>query len=343
MRERLLFLDALKGFAILLMVMAHIIAWSFRDWHIISKITLPAPHNVLNAGFLWQLIYSFHMPLFFLISGYLSFKNTEINKLGDLVLKRTKRLFIPYITTGFLILLLKGYYGYWFLFSLWQLSILAIILDVILSKINKNNSWWIDIIFLSISWLILGKVCSISVLNNILGPFCDFGKCYNYSIPFLFGFYMKKHIEIEIFLNDKFSFLLCIFIIMFSVRYFSPEHECLLFIHTIITKISSYTLGICGSLLFWGIFKHINNESKILQTFCYLGKNTMQIYVLHLLFAIQIVSVGEFWLSVNFPTCISTQIIYSFFMAVIAIVLSLTTDAFIKKSKVIHSFFFGQQ
>lgn len=342
MGKRFVFLDALKGFAILLMVMAHIIAWNFSDWHIISTISHSTPTNVMNAGFLWQLIYSFHMPLFFLVSGYLTYKSLSLYGGGDAFIKRSKRLLIPYISTGFFLLLLKGYYGYWFLFSLWQLSVIGIILNIVLTKFNYNNSWWVDIIIISTSWFVLGKMCSINIINDTLQPFCDFSKCYNYSIPFLFGYYMKKHDELEIFLRNKFTLFLSLFIIMFAVKYFSPENESLILCKKIIVKVSPYFLGICGSMLFWGLFRHTNEESKFLRLFSYLGKNTMQIYVLHLFYAIQIISIGDFWLSVNFPTCITTQILYSLFMSIVAIALSLITDKFIKKSHILHSLLFGQ-
>ena len=71
MKERIAYLDALKGFGILLMVMAHTIAWNFDDWTIIMHIEKNTPLEYLHAGFLWNFIYSFHMPMFFSVSGYL--------------------------------------------------------------------------------------------------------------------------------------------------------------------------------------------------------------------------------------------------------------------------------
>ena len=342
MKTRIDYIDALKGFAILLMVMGHIIAWNFKDYHIISEISHPTPTNVLYAGFLWQLIYSFHMPLFFCISGFLTHRGggQNLKQGGQDLIKRSKRLLIPYIITGFLLLLLRGYYGYWFLFSLWQLSILGIILNLIFSRL-KTNSWWIDLLIICLIWWILGKICLSYTLNQLLHPFCDFGKCYNYSIPFLFGYYMKKHEQLLTFLKNKFEHLLLFFIILFSVRYLSPNGEFLLKIHEIISIVSSYLLGICGSMLFWAYFSQFNQNSKIMILFRFLGNKTMQIYILHLFFTIQITSIGNFWLSVNFPTCLATQIAYALIMATIAIILSLATEAFLSKAKGLHSILFG--
>lgn len=74
MKSRILYIDALKGFAIFLMVFAHTIAWNLEDWHVIQEISESTPKNLKNVGILWNLIYSFHMPLFFCVSGFLSYK-----------------------------------------------------------------------------------------------------------------------------------------------------------------------------------------------------------------------------------------------------------------------------
>ena len=78
--------DSLKGFAIILVVLGHI------------------------SSPLSSLIYSFHMPLFFVVSGF--FLNPT-NELKSEVIKSFKRLFKPffiYLTLGFLIEFLKRFY-----------------------------------------------------------------------------------------------------------------------------------------------------------------------------------------------------------------------------------------
>lgn len=59
------YIDSLKGLAIILVVVGHCIAWNFSDYNTIIKESKP------SDLFWWHLIYSFHMPLFFWISGFL--------------------------------------------------------------------------------------------------------------------------------------------------------------------------------------------------------------------------------------------------------------------------------
>ena len=73
--NRIEYIDAVKGFAILLMVMAHTIGWNFSDWTFLTRDITELSVGELNAGVIWKLIYSFHMPLFFVISGYFTYKS----------------------------------------------------------------------------------------------------------------------------------------------------------------------------------------------------------------------------------------------------------------------------
>ena len=112
------FLDILKGIAIFLMVLAHILAWSFQDSSFLQQPLSVLSHNEQNAAFVYKIIYSFHMPLLFFVSGYLFYKRTKDYN-GHYVIKvlkgRVKRLLIPYVATGIFVYLLRGYWGYWFL------------------------------------------------------------------------------------------------------------------------------------------------------------------------------------------------------------------------------------
>lgn len=83
-KERIIFLDQAKGFAIFLMVFAHAIAWNLDNYQSVLFINSEQSNRNIIAGLLWQLIYSFHMPLFFLISGYLTsepIKGLYLNKI----------------------------------------------------------------------------------------------------------------------------------------------------------------------------------------------------------------------------------------------------------------------
>ena len=73
-KERFDYLDIARGLGILMVVWAHI----------------------LLTGWTHRMIYAFHMPLFFLLSGMV-FKREKYHSFGDFFVHRAKRLLVPYV------------------------------------------------------------------------------------------------------------------------------------------------------------------------------------------------------------------------------------------------------
>lgn len=89
--NRISFIDQLKGITILLVVIGHLIE-----------------HNAGRDNFLWTFIYSFHMPLFMFISGYLAYVTFRMERFNffNVVLylgKKCRTLLLPFLTWGILI------------------------------------------------------------------------------------------------------------------------------------------------------------------------------------------------------------------------------------------------
>jgi fucose 4-O-acetylase-like acetyltransferase len=80
-RGRILSADGLKGFAIFLVVLGHVISVVIPNY---------------SQNFVFILIYSFHMPLFMLISGYLAFG--RIRETGKWLSRKFFGLITPYVS-----------------------------------------------------------------------------------------------------------------------------------------------------------------------------------------------------------------------------------------------------
>ena len=182
MSKRIEYLDIAKGIGILLVVLGH------NDFEVISL-------------FLQRLIYSFHMPLFFFLSGY--FINTTV-PFFDFVKKRFNSLLKPFLFTVFLIYLtsisfekmsfstaitrtIKSLYGsgayldwvqLWFLPHLFAVSLYAFLFITLVSKLR--NRW--------LTWGILLATLAIVIpfLDRFYPfPFSVFGKEYElWGLPF---------------------------------------------------------------------------------------------------------------------------------------------------------------
>ena len=83
-KKRDISLDMLKGILILLVVLGHSIADTWEE------------HNFLKKS-MFELIYSFHMPLFIMVSGYFFYSCLKYD-FWDLLLKKAKRLMLPWGT-----------------------------------------------------------------------------------------------------------------------------------------------------------------------------------------------------------------------------------------------------
>lgn len=75
------YIDKIRGFAIILVVLGHAIQYTYADF---------------DSNYLFTLIYSFHMPLFMFISGYVTYKeNRELDK--EWMRRRYESLLIPFL------------------------------------------------------------------------------------------------------------------------------------------------------------------------------------------------------------------------------------------------------
>lgn len=137
MAQRIYYLDNLKGILIILVILGHAIQFTIPEY---------------RDEFAFRLIYSFHMPLFFFISGYLA--NRGCYKSG-LVKKRAVQLLLPFVVWAIISPLLKygtlnagrvltaieyPDNGLWFLYNLFVYSTFFSFIEWLHDR-TKINRW----------------------------------------------------------------------------------------------------------------------------------------------------------------------------------------------------------
>ena len=182
MSKRIEYIDIARGIGILLVVLGH------NDFALVSP-------------FAYKVIYSFHMPLFFFLSGY--FINPSI-EFGEFIKKRFNSLLKPYLFTIFMIYFVSvsfekmgfqtaifritkalygsGYYidwvQFWFLPHLFVVSLYAYMFIFVLGRFRQR---WL-------TWTVLLATLAISIplLKTFYPfPFQVFGKDYElFGLPF---------------------------------------------------------------------------------------------------------------------------------------------------------------
>lgn len=185
--ERNIDIDALRGMATALMVVGHAIQLNISDFD----------NNVF-----FNMIYSFHMPLFMFISGMVAFNpQREINE--RLLVKKIAALVVPFLSYTVALYFYRGYFR--------SSSIFLWIFDCV--KSPDQSLWYLWILFLNYILLfftykiakylgdfIFGAVIVISIVIYIKGMFIPYGGSFCiWYIPFFFGGYLsskyKKYIE----------------------------------------------------------------------------------------------------------------------------------------------------
>ncbi len=89
--KRIISLDIAKGICIILVVIGHYCPDNSPDWYVLIH----------------DLIYSFHMPLFLFASGYLYMATRKNESYGTFLLKKIKRIIVPYLTVSVLVVTIK--------------------------------------------------------------------------------------------------------------------------------------------------------------------------------------------------------------------------------------------
>jgi fucose 4-O-acetylase-like acetyltransferase len=263
--KRIISLDILKAFAIFLVCWGHAIQYLHHDetfWN--NKI--------------WEMIYSFHMPLFFFISGYFVRKSIVTLKFTVFLRKRSFELIIPYLSWHILHLLYyKICYGS-------------------LTFGGKSWLWFLPVLFVCQLILFLlnklyfkNKICCI-IFFLVLFLIPSFGRFVFYLLFLLLGFIVSFYYHS----NEK-GFrviaLISILIFLFLCPYYKGEYyvyfsNFIQYRDGVVINITSndfitiykFFIGLSASIFFFVFVQCINfNGNNILSN---IGVNTLGIYIL---------------------------------------------------------------
>ena len=269
--ERDASLDILKGFAVLCVVLGHINC-------------VPVVKNF---------IYSFHMLLFMFLSGtafYYAYKKymSKIDKyiyIYILVRDKTAVLMLPYffwsVFNTFVLqksmriydlaaapFTMFNFSKLWFLPTLFFISVIFGIIQIILFAVNKKDSYICELI------LLVGVLAIHAALLRYTG-WKIFREILIYIVPFYFGFAMKKYSGLARIVSHSLvnSFCLIAFLV-FTGMYDSTDKSVLI----LLTRFLS---GVAFTIVSYSYVKQSRIPERLSRYLIFLGKNTLAIYVLH--------------------------------------------------------------
>lgn len=329
------YLDTLKGIAILLMVMGHVIPWTLGEADFLHCSLYELHGNQFFSSLVYKIIYSFHMPLLFFVSGFLFYKsgiNHDRHYLKDCLNRRVHRILIPYLMTGSLLWIGRGHWGYWFLQCLFFLNVIVGICFYLTDtfSLKKQKEIFLYLIVFVVLFLI-GKL--LPNLESSTNGIVVIGKLVNFYPAFLMGVLFRKYDGLKQFFQNDYCSTSCLilYLVLFSV-------SCIKAI-PYFTFISSFVMPLCMIVFLNALFV---NKTKLWGGVNIVGKYSLEIYILHIFYVMVFNEVGTFILTIDsIFTNITFQIVYSFILSVVAIILSILTADFLKGSKALKRLLFG--
>lgn len=326
--QRIEFIDAMRGFTMILVVLHHVAAFC---WKITDQV--PSIHEYLLQ---------FRMPLFFFISGFVLYKAGVTWNMQQVVRFFKKKIPVQLLSPLVFFLLfvyVRGYsltdaignhvkYGYWFTFVLLEYYVFYAVVRFFIRK------KWADVVL-----VIMGLVFYTGIQNTLpisayaLGVLSTIQ--WRYFIFFVFGTLVKEHYHlVEEYLDSK--WLLAIVVsFYFLVNFFSdsiPVHQLII----------SFCLSVAGLIIVFSFFRKkqsLFTRDKVLGlSLQYIGRRTLDIYLIHFFLLPKNLSVFTLFRDYPMPIIEATA---SLLVALLVIAGSLLVSNIVRLSPVLAHWMFG--
>lgn len=281
MKKRIEHIDILKAFAIFCVVLGHTLQYGF---------------NYVDSGFygnqFWAFIYSFHMPLFMMLSGFFaasSLHSSFLNMLKSKIL----RIWLP----AYL----------WLTIALGACLILSMLSNLKISEIPNffpplyDVFWYLNsLIFCYIIFFISKKLikkdilaCTLSCLLLIILPIGYIDNL-NFMLPYFwigyfihkYDHWLSKHLRMIIIISFI-GFVLLSF--LWSGRYTVYKYPIALYPLPSASYLAviavRYSIGLLGALFFWTMAVWIIAKKYIFKCsiFTHCGQYTLAIYIINVI------------------------------------------------------------
>ena len=280
-------IDYIKGITIILMLLGHCIQFG-------SGLAYEEAGSFFSNK-IFQLIYSFHMPLFMLLSGYFFASSMNKHTKVSIAFRKCYQLLLPVFAWSSLRIILiaikhksefsvseyifwwvsDSCHNFWFIWVTFALCITVLLVNVLF----KDSVPIYFILFILLFIIPDGEIGS-----------------YKFMYPyFIFGYLIgKKNVPLDEinWINSKQYAIAysCIFVIgflFFKTEILTNMNYCLLSSQSIkidlFQIVYKYTLGAIGSLAIVSLIYILYKEHRINSIICTLGQETLGIYIIQVL------------------------------------------------------------
>lgn len=351
--SRMEWLDALRGFTMIMVVANHVSLLGFeQEWKHSSALSF---------------LILFRMPLFFFVSGFLAYKASQVwnlRELGYLLLKKMRMQIIPTVVFFLLFSLLicpkffdgvvhnfhspmKG--GYWFTIALLWMFVIYYIFSYLESKLRVRS--WIPIAILFVVSLGIYETCylpkyfpwamgyrgqQIQWLNDT--SLCEVMK---YLPFFLMGVIVRRYWEqAQRLMDSKWFYPMVIAVVVWATVDYLKLHTLRMAWANIPSSLSKFGLLIIVFMYFRHYKDHFTKFTFAGNCLQYIGRRTLDIYLLHFFFMPNVPTIGTFLNSYkgNFVL----DIVLSVSLALLIIGFCIVASNILRVSPIFRKYLFGK-
>lgn len=327
-KQRIEYIDALRGFTMITVVLWHVIYFGYNKY-LLSFSTA---------------IMTFRMPLFFFISGFIFYKESRVWSLSEWynIFKAKFKvqiipttivlaIFIPFLHLDTIEVIKSGTHGgYWFTITLFGYFIIYGLI-MLLSKWISKGKISILAFIIAIILDVITRKSPYSIAHFIM---------FQYFVYFIFGTIVRQYFPIFLKLTDNSKIMSpLIFIWLVSLLFFHSVKG----FESYRNFLTYFLWGFIGIIIVFRFFEKYQDtfkkEKKIGMLLQYIGKRTLDIYLLHYFFIPRNLSfIGNFFEKYPNPTI---EVFLSLFIAMLIISLCLLTSNIIRMSPFLAHWIFG--
>lgn len=346
-KQRLHYFDVIKGIAIILVVMGHVMYFGI--------------HNI-DKAFILKSLDKIHMPLFFFISGYFTYKFSDNKVVLPNLFSRFKQLIIPLVCVSALWIYYfphsgieslfdstwEGLYtdysknGYWFTLCLFEIILLYSVIAIIFNKITKE---WQQILVLIVTYAAIGVACMYG--NGIVLTCSGLPLVFQFFPIFFIGVFAKKHHQgfNALLQNNTANTLALIFggfLMYFTCYYWEfpklPQFSLEItksFVHIAVVLVVFATVKpLCEKAY------ATNKPSFAVKSLQYIGKESLTIYLLHYFFLFPMGALRQPMIDMGLG--FAPLFVVSFIASMIIITMVLGVKLIIERSKLLSLLLLGK-
>ena len=328
--------DLLKGFAIVLLVMSHVLQFSAADLGV--NYIIPGCSGIVE---LWAR--SFNMPLFFFVSGLLlGLKPTPDTwaGTGKFILHKMRTLLLPGVTFMlFRFVINDSLYIDWFLKVLFGIIVVFLLVRLAANKLithtHTHSRAWEVIMHLMIFLIWLGV--SFIWKGDIPSRLCFHRAAMSY--PYLVMGYYFTTMNGKAYIQQH-NWVITLAILLFIGAFYISSY---ILTGRVASYVTAYIAAPAAILVCYQIANGLKDrQGRILDAVKYCGKHSLAIYLIHMYFMVYCTAFATYISGVSASFSLFLQVVFGLACAIPICAICLGIEYVLSQSKVLNLICFGK-